>query len=89
MTEEKKVAGKSARRVDGIAKVTGAARYTVQVHNIGEYNVRVTIGRLIDVSVPQNGWRFREVRFRPSATYPVRAIAPQHGLAWDAALTSR
>jgi CO/xanthine dehydrogenase Mo-binding subunit len=31
MTEERKVAGTSARRVDGIAKVTGAARYTVDL----------------------------------------------------------
>jgi CO/xanthine dehydrogenase Mo-binding subunit len=31
MTEERKVAGTSARRVDGIAKVTGAARYAIDL----------------------------------------------------------
>ena len=31
MTEERKIAGTSARRVDGIAKVTGAARYTIDL----------------------------------------------------------
>jgi len=67
----------------------GAALYTVQVHNIGEYTVRVTIGRLLAVTVPPNGWRFRDVRFKSGVTYRVHAVGPLRGLVWDTSLTSQ
>jgi hypothetical protein len=66
----------------------GAARYTVQVHNIGEYTVRVTLGRAVDVLIPPSGWRFRTVLFRPATTYTVRVVTPHHGLAWSTTLSS-
>jgi hypothetical protein len=67
----------------------GAARYTVQVHNIGQYPVHVTIGRLLSVIVPPNGWRFGDARFRAGASYRVHAAGPLRGLVWDASLTSQ
>lgn len=66
----------------------GAARYTVQMHNIGQYAVRIRLGRTIDVLVPPGGWRFRSILFRPATTYTVRAVAPLHGLAWSTTLSS-
>jgi hypothetical protein len=69
--------------------VVGAAQYTVQVHNIYAYTVHVTIGKLVDVIVKPDGWVFRDATFRPHATYPVHAVAPQVKLSWDAVLTSQ
>jgi hypothetical protein len=66
----------------------GAGLYMVQMHNIGEYTVRITLGRAIDVLVPPNGWRFRNVRFRSATTYTVRAVTPLHGLVWSTTLSS-
>ena len=65
------------------------AHYTVQVHNIGAYAVHVTIGKLVNVVVAPNGWKFRDVVFRPGARYPVHAVAPLTHLTWDAVLASQ
>jgi hypothetical protein len=67
----------------------GPAHYTVQVHNIGAYAVHVTIGKLVDVMVGPNGWQFRDVVFRPGASYPVHAVAPLTHLTSNAVLSSR
>jgi hypothetical protein len=81
----------AARPLSGELSPTqvGAARYTVQVHNIGQYPVHVTIGRLLSVIVPPNGWRFGDARFRAGASYRVHAAGPLRGLVWDASLTSQ
>ena len=61
-------------------------RYTVQVHNIGAQPVRVTIGKTVDVVVPENGWRFVQVRFARPGSYSVRARSAAGG--WIAVLAA-
>lgn len=61
--------------VDASPTTVGLARYTVQFHNIGAQTVRVTIGRLAKVTVPPNGWRFRDVRFSRPGSYRIVAVA--------------
>lgn len=67
----------------------GAARYTVQVHNIGQYAVRVTMGGEFSVLVPRGGWQFRDVLFKAGKTYKIHAVAPLGHLVWDAAITAQ
>jgi hypothetical protein len=50
--------------------------YTVQMHNIGQYTVHVRIGKTVDVVVPPNGWRFRDLRFVSGKTYAIRVVGP-------------
>jgi hypothetical protein len=64
------------------------ARYTVQVLNIGQYAVHVTIGKSLDVVVPPGGWRFHDVLFKPGASYKVHAVASERYLTWDASFTA-
>ena len=54
--------------------------YTVQLHNIGQYAVRVRIGKSIDVVLPPNGWRFRDIRFVGGRTYAIRVVG--NGGSW-------
>ena len=54
----------------------GLDRYTVQFHNIGETAVRITIGRLVSVLVPANGWQFRDVVFTRPQNYQVVVKGP-------------
>jgi hypothetical protein len=66
----------------------GPAVYTVQVLNIGQYPVHVTIGKSLDVLVPSGGWRFRDVLFKAGASYKVHAVASERYLVWDASFTA-
>ena len=69
-------------------QVGAPAVYTVQVHNIGMYPVRFTIDGVFTVVVSRGGWKFRDVLFKPGATYNVHAVAPQGHLSWNAVVTT-
>ena len=58
----------------------GPYQYTVQIHNIGQYPMRVRMLRTFTVLVPAGGWAFRVVHFRVG-TYQVMAAA-SHQKPW-------
>lgn len=55
----------------------GAQEYTVQVHNLTQYTVKVRMQHGFTVVVPPNGWVFPVVHFH-AGTYQVVALAPRH-----------
>ena len=64
----------------------GPEEYTVQVHNLSQYPVKVRLQGGFTVGVPPNGWVFPVVHLRVG-THRIVAVVPHHGLSWDGSVS--